>query len=102
MGFILIYVTYPNIEEVKKASTHLLERKLIACSNYFPINAASCWTGKVAECDEVVCIFKTKRENWKKVKEEIKKIHSYKVPCIIKIEVEANEEYEKWVNESCQ
>ncbi|MFA5259239.1 MAG: divalent-cation tolerance protein CutA [Candidatus Pacearchaeota archaeon] len=98
MGFILIYVTYPNMEEASKAISHLLEKKLIACANTFPIKATSCWTGKVAECDEIVSILKTKKENWEKVKSEIKKIHSYKVPCIMKLDVEANEEYESWVN----
>lgn len=97
MGFILIYVTYPHMEEANKAISYLLQKKLIACANSFPIKATSCWTGKVQECDEIVSILKTKKENWEKVRDEIKNIHSYQVPCIIKIDVEANEDYEKWV-----
>ena len=97
MGFIIIYVTYPNIEEANKAITHLLEKKMIACANTFPIKATSCWTGKIEECDEIVAILKTKKESWKEVKSEVKKIHSYKVPCIMKLGVEANEDYESWV-----
>lgn len=98
MAFIIIYVTYPNMGEANNAILYLLKKKLIACANSFPIKAASCWTGKIAECDEIVSILKTKKENWEKVKSEIKKIHSYKVPCIMKIDVQANEEYENWVN----
>ena len=98
MGFIIIYVTYPNMEEANNAISHLLQKKLIACANSFPIKATSCWTGKVAECDEIVSILKTRKENWEKVKSEVKKIHSYKVPCIMKLDVEANEDYESWVN----
>lgn len=98
MGFILIYVTYPNMEEANKAITHLIQKKLIACANSFPMKATSCWTGKVEEVDEIISILKTKKENWQKVKSEVKKIHSYKIPCIMKIEVESNEEYEEWVN----
>lgn len=98
MGFILVYVTYPDMKEADKAISHLLQKKLIACANSFPIKASSCWTGKIAECDEVVSILKTKKDNWDKVKSEVKKLHSYKVPCIMKIDVEANEEYENWVN----
>lgn len=98
MGFIIIYVTYPNAEEAAKAASYLLQKKLIACANSFPIKATSCWTKKVAECDEVVSIFKTKKENWEKVKIAIRSIHSYKVPCIMKLNVEANEEYEAWIH----
>ena len=97
MGFIIIYVTYPNMDEAKEAVFYLIEKKLIACANYFPIKAASNWTGKVVECEEVVAILKTKTENWQKVKSEVKKIHSYKVPCIMKLDVESNEEYDSWV-----
>jgi len=98
MGFILIYVTYPNMEEANKTISYLLQKKLIACSNSFPIKASSCWTGKVAECDEVVSILKTKKESWEKVKLEVEKLHPYKVPCIMKIDVEANKSYEDWIN----
>jgi len=98
MAFILVYVTYPNMKEANKSISHLLKEKLIACANSFPIKATSCWTGKIQEVDEVVSILKTRKENWEKVKSEVKKIHPYKIPCIMKLDVEANEEYEKWVN----
>lgn len=98
MGFILIYVTYPNMDEADKLANHLLDKKLIACSNSFPMSSSSCWTGKIAKVDEIISILKTKKENWENVKSEIKKIHSYKIPCIMKIDVESNEEYEEWVN----
>ena len=97
MGFIIIYVTYPNMKEANKTISHLLQKKLIACANSFPIKATSCWTGKIAECDEIISILKTKKENWEKVKSEVKKIHPYKVPCIMKLDVEANEDYEAWI-----
>ena len=98
MAFILVYVTYPDIKEANKVISHLIQKKLIACANTFPIKATSCWTGKIEECDEIVSILKTKKENWEKIKDEIKKIHSYKVPCIMKLDAEANEDYEKWIN----
>lgn len=97
MGFIIIYVTYPNMDEANKTISYLIKNKLIACANSFPIKASSCWTGKVMEVDEIISILKTRKENWEKVKSEVKKLHSYKVPCIMKIDVESNKEYEDWV-----
>jgi len=102
MTFIIIYVTYPNMEEANKAIAHLLQKKLIACANSFSIKATSYWTGKIQECDEVISILKTKTENWKKVRDEVKKIHPYKVPCIMKLNVEANEDYEEWIKKETE
>jgi len=98
MTFIIIKITCPNIEEARKISTHLLQKKLISSANFFPIKSISSWTGEIQEVDESLAFLKTRKNNWEKVKDEIKKIHPYKIPCIIKIEVEANEDYESWVN----
>jgi len=56
------------------------------------------WKGKIEDSKEVVSILKTKKENWKSVKSEVEKVHPYDVPCIIKLNVEANESYDSWIN----
>jgi periplasmic divalent cation tolerance protein len=98
MAFIIVYITYPNIEEANKIVSHLINKKLIACANIFPVKSSFIWKGKVDNSDEVVSVAKTRRENWEKVKAEVKKMHSYEIPCILKIEAEANNEFEEWVN----
>ena len=55
--------------------------------------------GKIEDSKEIVSIVKTRKENWKKVEEEVKKIHPYKVPCIMRIEVDSNKEYDSWIKE---
>ena len=102
MGFIIIQVTFPNIEEANKVIFHLLQKKLISSANSFPIKSTSNWTGKITEVDEIAVFLKTKKENWEKVKSEVKNIHSYKIPCITKFDVEANKEYEGWVNKQTE
>jgi periplasmic divalent cation tolerance protein len=97
MPFIFVYVTNPNKKEAKKIALHLLKKRLIACSNIFPIESFYWWKGRIKNAKEVVLIVKTRKENFKKVKNEIKKIHSYSIPCIIKFDVEANKEYEEWL-----
>ncbi len=96
---IIIYTTNPNLKEAKKIGKCLLEKKLIKCANYFPIESAYQWEGKIENSKEVVAIFKTAKKNWKKIKEEVEKMHSYEIPCILKIEVETNKKFEKWVGE---
>ena len=93
----LIYITCKDNTEAEKISLHLLEKKLIACANLFPVKSMYWWENKIVNNTETVII--TKALNFEMVKEEVKKIHSYSVPCILKIDVEANEEYIGWLKE---
>jgi periplasmic divalent cation tolerance protein len=102
MPFIFVYVTNPNEKEAKKIAMHLLRKRLVACTNTFPIKSHYLWKEKIENAKEVVLILKTRKENFEKVKKEIKKIHPYSLPCIIKFDVEANEDFENWIKkETC-
>jgi periplasmic divalent cation tolerance protein len=100
MSFIVVYVTHRNLEEAQKIASHLLKKKLIACANFFPIKSSYWWKQKIEDSDEVVSLLKAPKSNWEEVKSEIKLIHPYETPCIIKFNVEANEDYEAWVNDN--
>ena len=95
----LIYIICRDEKEAVKISKHLLNKRLIACSNLCPIRSLYRWKGKIQDEKEFVIMAKTKEKNYGKIKEEVKKLHSYDVPCILKIDAEANESYEKWVDE---
>lgn len=99
MTFIFVYVTVSSFKEGKKIVLHLLEQKLIACANMFPIKSIYSWEEKMMEEKEVVLILKTREELFEQVKREIESIHSYTVPCIIKIFIEPNQAYAEWLNE---
>jgi periplasmic divalent cation tolerance protein len=94
---ILIYITCKDEEEAKKISLHLLKKRLAACTNMHPIKSMYWWEGKIQEDSEVVLIAKTGEKNYEAVKEEVLKIHSYEIPCILRIKGEANESYNKWI-----
>ncbi|MDO8240967.1 MAG: divalent-cation tolerance protein CutA [Candidatus Moranbacteria bacterium] len=98
MKFIIIYITHKNMREAKKVASHLLGKRLIACVNYFPIQSSYWWKGKIESNKEIVTLVKTKKANWKKVQNEVKKIHPYETPCIMKLEVEADVDYAEWIN----
>ncbi len=97
MKTIFVYITNPSKEEAVKLARHLLEKKLIACANIFPITSVYRWEGKIAEEGEFVLIGKTFEEKFEKVKTEVEKIHPYKIPCITKIPVEPNKKYLDWL-----
>lgn len=94
---IFVYVTSSSLEEAKKISKVLLEKKLIACANIFPIESFYTWEEEVCQAKEYVLILKTLEEKFELIKQEISVIHSYKVPCITKIETTSNQEFSDWV-----
>ncbi len=98
--FALLYVTYPDERTARELSRRLLEKKMVACANIFPIQSAYWWEGAVQSEGEWVSILKTTLEVWPEVEKELLEIHPYDTPCILKIEVSANESYEQWIRDS--
>ena len=94
---ILIYTTCKDKKEAEKIAMHLLKKRVVACANMFPIQSMYWWSYKIVNDAEYAILAKTNSKNFKKAAAEVKKIHSYKVPCILKIEGKANKEYENWV-----
>jgi len=96
---ISVYVTCKNKQEAVNISRLLLQKKVIACSNIFPINSLYNWKGKLNEEKEYAMLLKTKKSKFNEVKELIKQNHSYEVPCICSWKEKANKEYEEYIDE---
>jgi len=101
MGTAIGFITTAEKEEAQKIANALLEKRLIACANIVKeISSSYWWKGKIENAKEALLIVKTRAESTKQVIEEVKKLHSYEVPCIEFIEVKSgNKDYEKWVEE---
>ena len=95
---ILIYITFPNKKEAKKIGRILIEKRLAGCVNIFPIGAIYWWQKKVVKEKEVALIVKTFEKNFGKIEKLVKKMHSYKTPCILSIPVEkVSKNYLQWI-----
>lgn len=97
MNIIFVYITNPTKKEAVKIAEHLLEKKLIGCANIFKAESLYRWQGKIAEESEYVLIAKTLNKNFERVKKEVEAIHSYSIPCIVKIPVKTNEKFYNWL-----
>lgn len=93
---IMITATCKNKQEAKKISSHLLNKKLISCSNFLPIESMYRWKNKITNDKEYVLILKSFKKHQNKIIKEIEKIHSYEVPCIEVIETKPNRKYKIW------
>lgn len=97
MPFLLFYVTHPDEATARRVAEHLVNERLAACANVFPITSAYWWQSAVQRGGEWVSILKTRLDLEEKLETEIRKIHPYEVPCVLRFEVRANEAYENWI-----
>jgi periplasmic divalent cation tolerance protein len=95
---ILIYCPCKDREEAKRIAKSLLGKKLIACANIVQSDSIYCWKNKLCSEKEAIAIFKTTEKKSAAAEKETKKLHSYELPAIIKINAKANKEFEKWVD----
>ena len=80
----------------------LLDTKTVACVNSIEkINSFFWWKGKIESGKEILLIAKTKMKLFPRVKDLVRKNHSYAVPEIIALPVIAgSEDYLSWIGES--
>lgn len=95
----LIYITHESEAAAKRISNLLLEARLAACANIFPIQSAYWWQGVLENGSEWVSLMKTTPEKWEALEAAVLKAHPYTTPCILKIEATANAAYAKWIRE---
>jgi len=95
---IFIYVTCSGLEEARQIGKTLVEERLAACVNIFPVNSIYLWEGKVKGALEFAIVIKTVEEKFREVEKRVKEMHSYDAPCIVSFEVKnVSEEFLNWV-----
>ncbi|MGQ9674980.1 MAG: divalent-cation tolerance protein CutA [Chloroflexota bacterium] len=95
---VLAYIVCKDVAEAKAIGRHLLEQRLVACVNIFPIQSAHWWEGQIVEDEEAVLIAKTVNRNFETVQRAVLARHSYTVPCVIKLSVaSAEDKYLAWL-----
>ncbi|MCW5923946.1 MAG: divalent-cation tolerance protein CutA [Saprospiraceae bacterium] len=97
MAFLVFYITHPDEATARRVAAHLVQERLAACSNAFPITSVFWWQGAVQHEGEWVSIVKTRLDLEEKLEAEIRKMHPYEVPCIMRWEARANADYEAWI-----
>jgi periplasmic divalent cation tolerance protein len=97
MSILVIYTTHPDQDCARRITQSLLDKKLVACGNIFPIDSNYFWNGKMVNEEEWVAIFKTQPNHVEAIEKIFQEEHPYEVPCIVRWSAEANDSYEMWV-----
>lgn len=101
MEYRSIYITVKDEEEARKLARALVEERLVACANYFPLSSIYLWKGDIEEDSEIAIIAKTRLDMVDSIIKRVKELHSYDIPCVVSWIIEnGNPDYLAWVKES--
>lgn len=100
---ILVYITAGNKSEANKIASVLVEERLAACVNFFPIKSVYRWKGKVTQDNEFLLFCKTTKKKFKELEKRVKEVHSYELPAIVALPLTAgNPEFIDWIKKSTE
>ena len=97
----IVITTAADRESAKSLAKLLVERRLAARVQMFPIESVYLWQGKVCDGNEMVLFVKSKTTLFSKILAAIKENHAYEVPEVIQIPItDGLPEYLAWIGNS--
>lgn len=101
MKCFVVYITTSSDEEAADIAGKMVESRLAACGNVLPgMKSVYQWKGNIEQDNETVLILKTAEDKLDALTDEVKKLHSYEVPCIVALPIETgNADYLDWIVE---
>jgi len=98
MEYCLVMTTTADEAEAKTLGRLLLNAKLAACVQIFPVGSMYWWNGKIQEGVEQILLIKTKITLYSEVEKMLVKNHSYKTPEIVRIPLAGGSaNYFRWI-----
>lgn len=95
-----ITTTTDNQENVELITQTLLQKELAACVQTSSIESSYRWRGKIITSKEIRLDIKTKVSLFDEVKETIEALHTYDVPEILMIKIDAaSHNYLHWIDD---
>lgn len=102
MKIILIYTPCRDPQAAQKIAATLLQKKLIACANFWTGESLFLEKTKIKKTRETYLLCKTQVKNFQQAKKTIQQLHSYETPAILKIAAQANQDFGKWLTKNLQ
>jgi len=96
---LIVYVTTETEAEAREIGAALLGQRLAACVNVLPhILSLFRWDGAVQSATEAAFVAKTTQARLPALIEEVKRLHSYDVPCVVAMPiVGGNPDFLAWL-----
>ncbi len=98
-SYIFVQVTAGDVDQAWAIARALVERKLAACAQVFPIRSCYEWEGQIVEDNEALIFIKSRREAYDRLEACVKELHRYEVPEILAVPIVAgSEKYLRWID----
>jgi periplasmic divalent cation tolerance protein len=100
--FVVVFCTFPDLENARQVIAQLVESKLIACGNIFPgVESIYRWKGQIEQSAEVFAVLKTTTGAFRLLESKFKELHPYEVPELIAAQItDGLPGYLAWIAES--
>ena len=95
-----IYTTVDDILKSNELIRELLDLKLIACANTFPIGSSYYWGESICESNETGILLKTSQNKENSLLEFLRNNHPYQIPLLLIQHPLVNESYFQWMEET--
>jgi periplasmic divalent cation tolerance protein len=98
---VLIYSTFPSVEEAERVGGLLVDRGLAACVNIFDgMTSIYIWEGKRERGAEAAMLIKTRASLAQQAIAEARKLHSYTNSAFLVLPVSGgSEDFMRWIAE---
>ena len=96
---ITVYTTAPDEKAAETLSKAIVEEKLGACCNFWPVRTIYSWKGELKDDTDHVIFIKTTKNKFKDLEKYIVKNHLYSMPAIVSLPWgDSHEPFKNWVN----
>jgi len=102
---VMVFVTCKSSAEARRIARAMVTSRLAACANVLPgkIESTYRWKGRVERARETLLLLKTTRRRWPKLRDAIRRAHSYDVPEIVALPIAAGlDKYLEWIGGSVE
>lgn len=83
MPHVLVTTTFPNEAEANTVVRSVLEARLAACVQQWPMQSDYLWQGSIEQAQEVFVQFKTRADLAEALQQHILAKHSYQTPQVL-------------------
>ncbi len=97
-GYSIVTTTTNSQESAEIIITAVMEKKLAACVQVFPVVSHYVWKDKLQSDNEVLLQMKIKTADYDALAQAIRDVHPYDTPEIMRVEIaQGDPAYLKWI-----
>lgn len=98
---VIVYTTLPDRGTADRVARVLVEERLAACANAYPVESVYRWQGRLEQASEWALALKTRQALYAAVERRIRELHPYEVPAVVAYDITAGlPDYLAWIRES--